>query len=528
MTTGTLTTSDIENHSHYSANSAGFSAGASVGVSTKAVGPSSVSGSGGVTPMVFQNDSGDQSATTKSAVSAGAINITKPGEQTQDLANLNRDATNLNGTVSKTPDVQKTLSQQADTMNAAQAAGQTVSQAIGLYADHKRDAALDAADKAYKAGDLAGAQAALSEAKGWMEGGASRAELQMGGGALIGGLGGGSALTAIGGAAGAGMSSLLANQAEKISKSVGDTTGSSLVGNIAANVAATVGGALVGGSAGAAMASDVQLYNAGNDANNKDAQAKASGLQGLINQAVATGLGAVNTVAGVRNVIGNAIGDAVDSAASQFGTLMKRDAQDKISQSPTQLISQGIANGVGAVVGSKGGEPPLAGPSAVVVDSITGQAANAALGTTGSTSPSNAIFNSGENDSSGKSKVSTIEKNKAQSDAFENATVDSYKNEYPQVGKQITVKTSDGTRTRLDIMTKDSVGTIGCVECKSSDTAPLTKNQAAAFPQIEAEGGIIVGKGKPGFEGGTVLPPTKVEIVRPSDRTPPSNGGKGK
>lgn len=305
LTTGTLTTSDIENHSHYSANSAGFSAGASVGVSTKAVGPSSVSGSGGVTPMVFQNDSGDQSATTKSAVSVGAINITKPGEQTQDVANLNRDATDLNGTVSKTPDVQKMLSQQADTMNAAQAAGQTVSQAIGLYADHKRDAALDAADKAYKAGDLAGAQAALNEAKGWMEGGASRAELQMGGGALIGGLGGGSALTAIGGAAGAGTSSLLANQAEKISKSVGDTTGSSLVGNIAANVAATVGGALVGGSAGAAMASNVQLYNAGNDSNNQTSNDVFASLSKKVAQAIAmTADGKAGVWNGMVNVAG--------------------------------------------------------------------------------------------------------------------------------------------------------------------------------------------------------------------------------
>ena len=419
LTTGTLTTSDIENHSHYSANSAGFSAGASVGSSNKAVGPSSVSGSGGVTPMVFQNDSGDQSATTKSAVSAGTINITKPGEQTQDVANLNRDTTNLNGTVSKTPDVQKTLSQQADTMNAAQAAGQTVSQGIGLYADNKRDAALDAADKAYKAGDLAGAQAALNEAKGWMEGGASRAELQMGGGALIGGLGGGSALTAIGGAAGAGMSSLLANQAEKISKSVGDTTGSSLVGNIAANVAATVGGALVGGSAGAAMASNVQLYNAGHDDKNKDSQAKLAGLQGLINQAVAAGLGAANTVAGVRNAIGNAIGDVVDSAASQFGTLMKRDAQDKISQSPDKLIAQGVANGVNTVLGSKGGEPPLAGPGMAMVDSITGQAANAVLGATDRTPPSNAILSnngggaSSEESSGGKQQSSVTSPNAA-------------------------------------------------------------------------------------------------------------------
>ncbi|WP_208449922.1 hemagglutinin repeat-containing protein [Burkholderia sp. BCC0419] len=309
LTTGTLTTSDIENHSHYSANSAGFSAGASVGPSNKAVGPSSVSGSGGVTPMVFQNDSGDQSATTKSAVSASTINITKPGEQTQDVANLNRDATNLNGTVSKTPDVQKTLSQQADTMNAVQAAGQTVSQAIGLYADNKRDAALKAAQAAYDSGDLAGAQGALNEAKGWMEGGVSRAELQGVGGALIGGLGGGSALTAFGGAAGAGASSLLAGQAEKISKSVGDTTGSSLVGNIAANVAATVGGALVGGSAGASAASNVQLYNAGNDSNNQTSNDVFASLSKKVAQAIVM---TADAKAGVWNGMVNIAGAIVN------------------------------------------------------------------------------------------------------------------------------------------------------------------------------------------------------------------------
>lgn len=309
LTTGTLTTSDIENHSHYSANSAGFSAGASVGPSNKAVGPSSVSGSGGVTPMVFQNDSGDQSATTKSAVSAGTINITKPGEQTQDVANLNRDTTNLNGTVSKTPDVQKTLSQQADTMNAAQAAGQTISQGIGLYADGKRKDAIDAAKAAYERGDLVAMQSYIDQAKSWDEGGASRAELQMGGGALIGGLGGGTALTAIGGAAGAGMSSLLAGQAEKIGKSVGDSTGSSLAGNIAANVAATVGGALVGGSAGAAMASNVELYNAGNDPQKTDDRATIAGLQGLLNRTAAM---ASDAKAGVWNGMVNVAGVIVN------------------------------------------------------------------------------------------------------------------------------------------------------------------------------------------------------------------------
>lgn len=396
LTTGTLTTSDIENHSHYSANSAGFSAGASVGVSTKAVGPSSVSGSGGVTPMVFQNDSGDQSATTKSAVSAGTINITKPGEQTQDVANLNRDTTNLNGTVSKTPDVQKMLSQQADTMNAAQAAGQTVSQGIGLYADGKRKDAIDAAKAAYERGDLVAMQSYIDQAKSWDEGGASRAGLQATGGALIGGLGGGSVLTAIGGAAGAGTSSLLAGQAEKISKSVGDMTGSSLVGNIAANVAATVGGALVGGSAGAAMASNVELYNAGNDPQKTDDRATIAGLQGLLNQAVAAGAKGLSTIANARNAIGNTIGDAVDSAASQFGTLMKRDAQDKISQSPAQLISQGVANGVGAVVGMGGGEPPATSGGTVLVNAAGGQVVGAAAG---SKTPDNVLLADGDGNS---------------------------------------------------------------------------------------------------------------------------------
>ncbi|MEQ5401062.1 hypothetical protein ABN303_10220 [Providencia rettgeri] len=43
----------------------------------------------------------------------------------------------------------------------------------------------------------------------------------------------------------------------------------------------------------------------------------------------------------------------------------------------------------------------------------------------------------------------------------------------------------------------------------------LTDNQKTGYPDLEKNGGIIVGEGKPGFEGGTKLPPTKVEIVRP-------------
>lgn len=116
LTTGTLTFSDVEHHAEYSASSAGFSAGAGVDSTGKATGPGSVSGAGGVIPT-FASDSGSESATTKSAVSEGTIAITDKANQTQDIESLNRDMSNLNGTVSKLPDVQKLLDQQADLMS---------------------------------------------------------------------------------------------------------------------------------------------------------------------------------------------------------------------------------------------------------------------------------------------------------------------------------------------------------------------------------------------------------------------------
>jgi len=200
LTTGTLTVSDIQDHSDFSASSSGFSAGFGFGSTGKAVGPGSVPGSGGVTPMLSQHDSGNSSATTQSAIGAGAINITDAANQTQDLASINRDTSGLNGSVSKLPDVNNLLSQQADMMNASQAAGQTVAQGIGAYADAKRDAALKDAGTAIQQGDLAAATADLAEVDAWKEGGIDRAVLQAAGGALIGGLGSSSALTgALGG-----------------------------------------------------------------------------------------------------------------------------------------------------------------------------------------------------------------------------------------------------------------------------------------------------------------------------------------
>ena len=40
-------------------------------------------------------------------------------------------------------------------------------------------------------------------------------------------------------------------------------------------------------------------------------------------------------------------------------------------------------------------------------------------------------------------------------------------------------------------------------------------NQKLGFPEIEKTGATVVGKGKPGFTGGTRIPPTRVDIIRP-------------
>ncbi|WP_235851374.1 hemagglutinin repeat-containing protein [Paraburkholderia acidicola] len=368
LTTGTLSFSDIQNQSHYSAASGGFSAGAGVGVTGKATGPASVPGSGGIVPMMFLDSNGDQSATTKSAISAGAINVTNGAGQTQDVASLNRDTSNLNGTVSKTPDINNMLSAQSDTMNAAQAAGQVVAQGIGAYADGKEKQAQDAANAAKDANrpDLAAQYQA--EADSWAEGGTNRVALHVGGGALVAGLGGGSIGSAAQGAAGAGVSAALAGNLNRIADTIGGTTGSMLAGNIVSNVLAGAGGALVGGTTGAFTSSNADLYN--RSTGNGDGKG-------------GTGNEFLDRFSKWSDSPLSTLGSTLTSLGDQFVALMKHDAQVKLSEPPTDLAAQGVANGLNAVVGAGGREPPTSSPGAVLVNPAAGHAVDAALGAPG-------------------------------------------------------------------------------------------------------------------------------------------------
>ena len=105
--------------------------------------------------------------------------------------------------------------------------------------------------------------------------------------------------------------------------------------------------------------------------------------------------------------------------------------------------------------------------------------------------------------------------NRAKGEAFEQATVAAAKSRGAEVTEQITVRTQSGTKTRLDMITKEADGSCRLAECKSSATAGFTKNQSKAFPEIETSGATVIGKGKGDFPGGTVISPQKVDVIRP-------------
>lgn len=56
-------------------------------------------------------------------------------------------------------------------------------------------------------------------------------------------------------------------------------------------------------------------------------------------------------------------------------------------------------------------------------------------------------------------------------------------------------------------------------DAKASAKAPLTKQQKVGYPDLDKNGGTVVGNNgaATGYPAGTKMPPTKVTIVRPDD-----------
>lgn len=121
--------------------------------------------------------------------------------------------------------------------------------------------------------------------------------------------------------------------------------------------------------------------------------------------------------------------------------------------------------------------------------------------------------------SAAEKKAIQLQMNRTAGKAFEEATLNDLQKTDVNFVEQLTLKTPSGVKTRVDIAGRDASGNGIClVECKSSVTAPLTPRQAQAYPEIEKSGATVVGQGKPGFPGGTQIPPTPVKVIRPTSQ----------
>lgn len=256
LSTGTLTHSDIANHSDYSASSVNLSGGISVKGSEKSKG--ATEGDKGSTSTVnngtnwsWQNfdktgvsgaaagvssDKGSDSSSTRSGISAGGVTITdtvgqqqKTGQSVeQAVASVDRDVQTGDGGngLSKNWNGQQLMQEQTANAQIIAAFGQQASKAAGTYADQQAIAARRSGNE--------------EQAKKWDEGGEYRTALHAGIGTLTGGLEG---------AVGAAISTqLLPEIGEKIaSLNLPDSVRDVLNSAVGAAL-----GAVAGGGAGAA------------------------------------------------------------------------------------------------------------------------------------------------------------------------------------------------------------------------------------------------------------------------------------
>ncbi|MBP3194476.1 MAG: hypothetical protein J6M05_02265, partial [Cardiobacteriaceae bacterium] len=126
----------------------------------------------------------------------------------------------------------------------------------------------------------------------------------------------------------------------------------------------------------------------------------------------------------------------------------------------------------------------------------------------------------GKNSARGaKNKAEQLAENKAKGKEFEEVQLNEKTNNGHSLETQIYMETDTGKRTIMDMAGTDKDGNFVCIECKSSETAKLTTNQQEAFPEIAKNGATVKSKNKESLPYGTRIPPTDVEIIRPSGST---------
>ncbi|MNY84733.1 hypothetical protein D3C78_08930 [compost metagenome] len=284
LTTGTLTHSDIENHSDYKASGVNLSGGISVAGSKPAGKPESSGGStgnnganwswhnpnkSGVNSAAagISSDSGSERSTTHSGISAGAVSITDEAAQQQKTGQSASEAAasiqsnvltgdGSNG-LQKNWDGQQLLQEQAANAQIMATFGQQASTTIGNFASNKVSSLLE---QASRSSNEAEKQELLDEASKWEEGGAYRVAMHSVVGALSGGVSGAAGALASASAANL-MDKLQAGIAQTLVGSGMDEQAADMVSKLVSGVTAMGVGSAVGGAQGAAAAGNADFNN---------------------------------------------------------------------------------------------------------------------------------------------------------------------------------------------------------------------------------------------------------------------------
>ncbi|MFL9865186.1 hypothetical protein PQR67_13495 [Paraburkholderia fungorum] len=375
--------------------------------------------------------SSDASGTTYAAVSQGKITVRgDAGTGRDSTEGLSRDTANANGSAQNTFDAQKVRNDMAIQQATAQVGMQVVGDVATALESSARDevkGAQSRLDAAKAAGDDAGAQQAQADLEAaktqltlWANDGAARIGAHAVVAAVCAALGGGNVLGAAGGTV---AGDVVGNA---VSNALPDKLGSNILSNIAAGAAGAAAGGALGGSSGAMSGANgalgADLYNRQLHPDEKAAiHAKANGdtaeekrltaaacyevqcwaqyspssdewaanyvspeqaaklgpeMQWVQNQNASNGLFNYTLSQQWLDTASSQVNMAVRGAtnlADQFAVLMKAGAQAKMSESAVSLIAQGTANGLNAVIGVGGGQPPAASPGMVLVDSMVEQ-----------------------------------------------------------------------------------------------------------------------------------------------------------
>ncbi|WP_110915626.1 hemagglutinin repeat-containing protein [Enterobacter roggenkampii] len=546
LDTGTLGFSNLHNESQTSGN------GYTVALSGSAGG----SGNGenrNLAPAIGTGQAKEShTGTTSSAVSGGSIVIRNPAGQKQDIADLNRDTADAHHGVDVNGDVQKVRDNLAVQSEGAALATSALD-AYGKYAEQKaRESNAVLGAKLASEGKLQGdtpqeQEAFLKTQPGYQNteygpGSAFWTKGSAAAGLLAGALGGN-----LKAGAAAGAAPLLATL---VKEQKDPTARAALHGIVAAALTQLSGGSsadgLKAGAIGAITASAMTdhlvsaLYG---DKKSSDLTAEEKRLVSSL-VSIAGGLagaavtdGSVSMAATASETAKVEVENNSLSEHSPFeheeeehekelgnghikiipmnpGLEPERDeAGNPITYAPgfgvpigsaVRLPSGYTPTGRGDVVGPKGGMYTNTGK--------TDSSGNAIYSNNGSYYT---FDSTSKNGTLSPNPANQIRQNYDQGKAFEDSIYQKYSQGMTDSAREVTIKTGSGVNVRVDIMTKDSSGNIFCVECKSSETAPLTPNQKIGYPEIENSGGVIMGVGKPGFDGGTVIPPTKIDVIRP-------------